>query len=150
MSLAGAGVRTYDASQVILAVNGSVIGGYADGTFIEIVRTSASFTKVVGADGTTSRAKTNDISGTITITLAQTSPSNDVLSQLQEQDLLQNNAIVPVVMEDLSGSSILFTGTGWVEGLPRTAFGKDISNREWVIHLSSMQLSIAGNLGAGL
>lgn len=146
MSLSG--VYTYDAAQVILSINGTVLGGYADGTFIEVERTSASFTKVVGADGRTSRAKTNDISGSVTITLAQTSPSNDVLSSLHNQDLIDSSAIFPVMMQDASGSTVLFTGTGWVEGLPKTDFAKDISNRAWVIHISNMQFSITGNTGA--
>jgi hypothetical protein len=150
MALSGAGVRTYDATQVILSVNGKVIGGYADGTFIELERTSASFTKVVGADGHTSRAKTNDLSGTLTITLAQTSPSNDVLSELHNQDLIDNTAVFPIIMEDISGNTQLFNATGWVEGMPKTGFAKDISNREWVIHLSTMQFVAGGNVGAGL
>jgi hypothetical protein len=146
MSLSG--VYTYDAASVIITIDGKVIGGFADGTFIEVERTSPSFTKVVGADGRTSRAKTNDISGSITLTLAQTSPSNDVLSQLHNQDLVASDAIFPVMMQDASGSTVLFTGTGWVEGLPKTDFAKDISNRAWVIHISQMQFTINGNIGA--
>ena len=146
MSLSG--VYTYDASQVILSINGTVLGGFADGTFVEVERTSPSFTKIVGADGRTSRAKTNDISGSVTVTLAQTSPSNDVLSLLHNQDLINNTAIFPVMMQDASGTTTLFTGTGWVEGLPKTDFAKDISNRAWVIHVSQMQFTISGNTGS--
>lgn len=143
------GVRTYDASQVVIVVNGNAIGGYADGTFIELERELESYTKVVGADGTTSRAKTNNLSGSITITLAQTSPSNDVLSALHDQDQTDNTAIFPIIVKDMMGNSQMFSGTGWVEGLPKTDYGKDIANRQWKIHVSHMQYEITGNLGVG-
>jgi len=144
------GVRTYDASQVVIVVNGNAIGGYADGTFIEVERELESYTKVVGADGTTSRAKTNNLSGSITLTLAQTSPSNDILSALHDLDQADNTAIFPVIVKDMTGQSQMFSGTGWVEGLPKTDYGKDIANRQWVIHVSHMQYAVTGNLGVGI
>jgi hypothetical protein len=142
-------VRTYDAAQVVLTVNGVAIGGYADGTFISVEREEQSFTKVVGADGTTSRAKSNNRSGSLTVTLKQTSPSNDVLSALLQQDELTNDAVVPVLIKDNSGESRLFSATGWVQGLPTVEYAKEISNREWILDLADIEFAVAGNVAIG-
>lgn len=142
-------VRTYDAAQVILTINGVEISGYASDTFISIEREEPSFTKVVGADGTTSRAKSNNRSGTMTITLSQTSPSNDYLSALLAQDELSNSGVVPVILKDISGQSRFFSGTGWVQGMPTVEYAKEISDREWLIDLADMEFNIAGNIAVG-
>lgn len=142
-------VRTYDASQVVLTINGAVIGGYADGTFINVEREEPSFTKVVGADGTVSRAKSNNKSGTLTITLKQTSPSNDVLSALLAQDELNADGVFPVLLKDNSGETRIFSGTGWVQGFPPSEFAKEISEREWLIDLSEIDFNLAGNAAIG-
>lgn len=142
-------VRTYDAAQVVVTVNGAEISGYADGTFITIEREEQSFTKVVGADGTTSRAKSNNRSGSMTITLAQTSPSNELLSSLLAADELSNEGVFPVIVKDTSGESRFFSATGWVQGLPSIEYGKEIANREWVIDLADMEFNVAGNKAVG-
>ena len=142
-------VRTYDASQVILTINGVEISGYATDTFISIEREEPSFTKVVGADGTTSRAKSNNRSGTLTLTLSQTSPSNDFLSALLAQDELTNAGVVPLILKDISGESRFFSGTGWVQGMPTVEYAKEISEREWLIDLADMEFNIAGNISVG-
>ncbi|PWU04930.1 MAG: DUF3277 domain-containing protein, partial [Verrucomicrobia bacterium] len=79
-------VRTYDPKNIICTINGAQISGYTEATFIEVVRDSPTWTKVVGADGLVTRGKTNDFSGTLTLTLKQSSPSNDVLSGLLALD----------------------------------------------------------------
>lgn len=139
------GVRTYDPSQVIVTINGANMSGFADGTFVTIERDEQSFTKVIGADGTSSRSKTSNRSGMLTITLAQTSPSNDILSALLAQDEASSDAVFSVQVKDNSGDSRVFSGTGWVQGMPSIEYGKDMSNREWVIELVDMEFNIAGN-----
>src|SRR5512136_789726 len=99
-------VRTFDPKQCLVVIGGVPMGGFADGTFVSVERTSDTFTKVSGADGIVSRSKTKDRSGTLTLTLAQTSPSNDVLTGFAVKDELSNSGIVPVLIKDLSGRSI--------------------------------------------
>lgn len=143
-------VRTFDPGQVTVSVDGITISGFADGTFIIAERTEESFTKVVGADGQVSRSKSNNRSGTFTITLLQTSPSNETLSALLARDEKNGNAIVPVLIKDNLGTSRLFTGTGWIQKMPNVEYGKEISNREWVIDCAEMDFNIAGNVGVGV
>jgi len=138
-------VRTYDPSQVIITVAGTPMSGFADGTFISAMRSEDAFTKSSGADGVTSRAKSSDRSGEITLTLAQTSPSNDVLSGIALADELTNTGVVPIIIKDASGRTNLFSGNGWIRKTPESVFSKEIENREWIFDIADMDVFVGGN-----
>lgn len=138
-------VRTYDPKSVIITIGGVPMSGFSDATFVEIVRDEATWTKVVGADGYVTRGKTNNFSGTMTLTLKQSSPSNDVLSGFAALDELTNSGIVPILVKDLSGNSTYFTGQGWVQQYANSTFSKDISDREWTIALADLDLFVGSN-----
>lgn len=142
-------VRTYDPKQFNLLVNAIPIGGFADGTFISFERSNDTFTKVSGTDGVVSRAKSCDTSGEITITLAQTSPSNDVLSGIAAVDELTGDGVVPVLIEDKSGRTVALSAYAWVKKPAPADFGKEISNREWVLDCADLDVFIGGNPNTG-
>jgi hypothetical protein len=143
-------VRTYDPKRCLVVIGGVPMGGFADGTFVSVERTSDTFTKVSGADGIVSRSKTNDRSGTLTLTLAQTSPSNDVLTGFARNDELTNTGIVPVTVKDLSGRSTYVAAFGWVKKPPTGEFGKEIADREWALDLADLDVFTGGNADIGV
>ena len=138
-------IRTYDPSEVIVTIGGVPMSGFTDGTFVEIARNEATWTLVVGADGYATRGKTNNFSGQLTLTLKQSSPSNDVLSGLMVLDELSNSGIFPVLIKDLSGNSTYFSGQGWVQQWPSSTFDKAITDRSWVIELATLDLFVGSN-----
>lgn len=138
-------LKTYDPKQVLVLVGGVPMGGFTDGAFVSVSRDEDSFTKVVGADGETSRSKRNNRSGSMTLTLHQTSPSNDVLSALAIADELSNAGVVPVMVKDSSGRSILFSALGWIRKPADSSFSAEIEDREWVLDLADLDMSVAGN-----
>lgn len=138
-------LRTYDPRQVNISVGGVPMQGFADGTFLLIDRDEDAFTKVTGADGTSTRVKSNNRSGTLTLTLKQSSPSNDVLSGFAALDELSNSGVVPVLVKDNSGTSIYFSATGWVQKFPASEFGKEINNREWILDLVDVDIFVGSN-----
>lgn len=138
-------VRSYDPSQVVVTVNGAQMSGFADGTFVSVIRSNDAFTKVTGADGVTSRSKSSDKSGELTITLAQTSPSNDILSALATLDELSSLGVVAIAVKDISGRSLFASGNAWIRKVPDSAFGKEIDNREWVFDCADLAPFVGGN-----
>lgn len=138
-------LRTYDPKQVVISIGGVPISGYADGTFLLIDRDENAFTKVTGADGTSTRVKSNNRAGSMTLTLKQSSPSNDVLSGFATLDELSNAGVVPILIKDLSGNSLYFSATGWIQKFPSSEFGKEISNREWVLDLVDVDMFVGSN-----
>jgi len=138
-------VFSYDPKQVIISIGGVTMSGFTDGTFLEVVRDEPTWQKVVGADGYVTRGKTNNFSGTLTLTLKQSSPSNDVLSGYMAIDEATNQGIFPVLVKDLSGNSIYFSANSWVTQYANSTFGKDISDREWTIALAEADIFVGSN-----
>jgi hypothetical protein len=138
-------VRTFDPKSVIIAIGGVPMSGFADGTFLEVTADTQQFTKVIGADGFVTRVKTNNYGGVMTLTLGQTSPSNDVLSGFLAADRVANLGVVPILIKDLSGTTILFSATGWIQQFPDVTFGNTNNNRAWAFDLAEMDVFIGGN-----
>ncbi len=138
-------VRTFDPKSVVVSIGGATMSGYADGTFLEITADTQQFTKVVGADGYTTRVKSNNYGGVMTLTLSQSSPSNDDLSAILALDRAANAGVVPILVKDLSGSTIIFSATGWIRQFPDVTFGNEINNRAWSIDLAEIDILVGGN-----
>ena len=139
-------IKNFDAKDVIVTVAGSVLTGLADGTFVNAARTNDSFATVTGADGEGARSQSNDKSGTITITLLQTSASNDILSAAHNLDELQGDGVFPVLIKDLNGTTLIQAETGYVQKPADAEFGREVGEREWIIATPNLQMLVGGAL----
>lgn len=138
-------LRTYNPAEVTVAIGGAIMSGYTDGTFVEIARNSPSWITAVGADGTVTRGKSNDRSGSLTLTLKQSSPSNDILSGILIADELSNRGVFPVLVKDLSGTSIFFSAQAYINTFATASYGKDIADRTWTITLADVDMLVGSN-----
>lgn len=138
-------VRTIDPDSVKLSVGGIPVSGYADGTFIEFERTTDSFEKSTGADGKTTRVAKNDRSGTCTITLQQSSPTNDQFTALAAIDERTKRGVVPIACKDLMGTSNHFSATGWIRKPAKGTFSKSVENTVWIIDMADYIPGVGGN-----
>jgi hypothetical protein len=140
-------LKTYDPKKVILTIGGVPMGGFADGTFISLERTSDAYAIHSGADGEVARAKSNDKTAQLTITLAQTSDSNAVLSAIAQLDERANAGVVPVILKEIGGLTTAFAGTCWVRKMANVEYAKEITNREWVLDMAESTMFVGGNTG---
>ena len=138
-------VKTYSAKDVTIIFNGATITGYADGTFMTAARDNPAFTIGSGADGEGWRAKSSDKTGTITLTLLQTSLSNDVLSAFAILDEASGNGVGPFLAKDGSGRTLISAQTAWIEKQADSEFARDQSDREWVLKTDSLNVLVGGN-----
>lgn len=124
-----------------------VVSGYAEDSNIMVERGSDNYDKYVGVDNKTSRIYKSDKSGMITLTLAQTSVSNDVLDQLQRNDSNARNSsqLFSVIVRDGSGRSVYHAQEAWVSKTPNSQFGSGMNTREWVLQAADMTSFIGGN-----
>jgi hypothetical protein len=137
-------LRTYDPKNVIVTFGGIALGGFADGTFVAVERENDAFSKESGADGVVSRAKSNDKSGNATITLSQTSPSNDILSIFHAADESANEGVKPFVIKEIGSGSLFVSAFGWIRKIPSIEYAKEISTREWTIDLADLDVFVGG------
>ena len=140
-----ANVETYSPKNVAVIVGGVAITGFAEGTFIVLEREVDSFTKVVGADGDVSRTANANKSGSCTITLKQTSDSNDVLSGILLADEITLRGQFPFLLKDTNGRTLAESPCGWIRRVPNSEFGSDQTNREWIVDLSELIVFTGGN-----
>ena len=137
--------KTYDPSKVQIIVGGFQITGFADGTFLSVARNADAFALYLGTDGEGTRAKSNNKSGRITFTLAQSSDSNAILSGFALADELSNSGIVPVLIKDGSGNSLYSAETAWIVKFPDSEFGKEVGTREWILETDALAVFVGGN-----
>lgn len=137
--------KTYDPSQVAIIVGGFQVTGFADGTFLTVERNADNFALYIGTDGEGTRAKSNNKSGRMTFTLAQSSDANAFLSALVTADELSNSGIVPVLVKDNSGSSLYSAETAWIVKHPAAEFGREIGTREWILETDNLAVFTGGN-----
>ena len=132
-------MKTYRPSKLRLTL-GANAHGFDDGEFISVARNVEKTTLSVGADAEVTRTVSEDDTGTGTITLKQSSTFNGVLS-----GLLASQEIVPFLLKE--GLTTIAAGEAWVSNGPTVSYGKESTNRPWIITLSNMKtFFIGGNL----
>jgi hypothetical protein len=138
---------TYDPSQVTIVLGAIIVGGYADGTFVNVERNEDSFSLAVGSDGEACRAKTNNRSGRVTFTLGQWSITNQLLSALSNLDEVSpaGDGIVPLLVKDNSGTSLYSAEKAWITKPAAAANSREPENREWVVETNYLVVNVGGN-----
>jgi len=136
---------TYDPAKVVVSFGGNLIGGFADGTFVMAERSEDAFTVVVGSGGEGARVFSNNKSGTVTLTLMGSSSSNDILTSIAKVDELLKTGIGPLFIKDLGGTTLVSAQNSWIKKPASIEFGKELSNREWVLECENLDLSGGGN-----
>lgn len=140
-----AGVLTYAPNRVSVVVGGKLLSGFGEDTFVKVMRDADAYTRVMGVDGVGSRARNNDRSGTIEITLHATAPSNSILQAFATADEQGDTGAVPVIVRDNNGATLATAVTAWVKKLPDVEYGKSVGERVWTLETDNLQLAITGN-----
>ncbi|QEP53212.1 putative tail tube protein [Acinetobacter phage BS46] len=124
-----------------------VIGGYSQDSSVSIEFPDETWTETVGIDGRTTRTHRLDKTYRATISLDQTSRSNDVLSAIarfDEQDLTGIQGIFTCTITDKSGRSYIYSSECFVKKPQTQEFGSSTSTREWMIVLAGSDSWIGG------
>ena len=127
-------------------LGGHTVAGYADGTFITVARNNQMFTLQSGASGETSRSKSNDFSGTIELQIMQTSLTNEWLQTKATLDEVSNGGKFAVGLIDGNGTTVVTAVEAWVQQQPSTEFGKELSERTWIIETGELIMKLGGTI----
>lgn len=146
MPVTNPAVLTYDPKMVVASFGPLQISGYADGTFINITRSSGeAFTKRKGAAGDVERVNKNAYDYTIELTVLQTSSINTALSAMLAADQLGNVGVLPFTLEDLLGQTKFFAAQAWIAQDPAIEDGDDTTNRTWTFYTGPAAGVVGGN-----
>jgi hypothetical protein len=123
---------------------GSPLSGYAEDSFINITANADAFTRHIGADGEVSRSKSADNTHNVTLTLKQSSLSNQHLSTIHQTDKLAGKSMLPLVITDLNGATLYSWPQAWIQKTPDWGYGKDNADRAWIFQTGQ---AVATNQG---
>jgi hypothetical protein len=129
--MAGSVVHSYAADKVLVIVAGIPMTGFGPDTFVNIEPNADLSTMQVGADGEVARSTGTNKTCRVTLTLQQTSTSNDVLSGLMEADALTGNGVFPLTVQDLRGRTVFMATQAWLSKRPAISFGAEADVRNW-------------------
>ena len=136
-------VNTYSPKNVQFLIGGYTFAGWQS---IAISRNAKSFTPYRGIRGKNTRIKNLDTSAILTITLLQTSQSNDVLSTILTADEENGTARIVFTLKDRSGGSVFTSNDAFITGFPVTSFSGQFEYRTWEIFCgSTTTYNVAGN-----
>ncbi len=139
-------VQTYSPKKVTISwLPAGIITGYADGSFIKVSRRTDTVSLIVGSDGGAARSMLSDKSGEITISLLQTSPSNDLLSAAAISDELSGAFYGPLFVKDLFGRSLYACANAWVRKIADGDYDREVGPRDWVFETDNLEMFHGGN-----
>lgn len=139
-------LKTYDPKQVAVIVGSRALTGLADGEFVSVERNADSWVRTTGIHGEVTRAKQNDKSGRITLTLMAASVDNGYMSDLHTTDELGGAGTFAVTIRDASGNDLHVAATAWIVKPATAAYAKDASGtRQWVIETDELVTYMGGN-----
>jgi hypothetical protein len=136
--------KLYDPAAIVVTIGPNLLSGFGEGTFVKVSRDEDAFMKKVGVDGEVARARNRNRSGTVEITLLQTSQSNDVLSALAVADELTGTGAAPLMIKDLFGTTLCMVPNAWVKKRADVEFGKEVADRSWVLDCDQIQHFVGG------
>lgn len=144
-----ADLATYSPEDVEILIAGFVaITGMSNNTFVRVQKNTPAYTSKESADGKISRVFRPSTSYTVTLTLASTSASNDVLTVLSKADQITQTAKFPLLIKDLSGSTLLFAQSCWIEDIPDTSLSTEVTERNWIFQCADATFHVGGNESA--
>lgn len=120
-------MRTYNPKSITVTVDGFVITGFADASFVTSMKLENDFTEYVGAKGEVSLAENANKTGEITIILQSTSPSNAILNNLAKGTRTFTTNIVAPNGDNVGGNECRIRKT------PDVDYSDAINTRTYVI-----------------
>jgi hypothetical protein len=136
--------KVYDPNQLSVIFGVTPINGFAEDTMLSIDVEDPQYNVSTDIHGSATRFKVNKNLAKITITLTQSSPSNDVLSSYVEADRINNSGVFPIMIKDTNGTSLFSSTSAYIEQVPSVEFGNESKTREWVIRATNIVKFIGG------
>ena len=144
-------LATYSPEDVVVILHNTKfshqISGYTEGSFLEVERIIPHAALTNGADGTNARVVRAVKNCDISLTLMQTSESNDILSQLLvlDEGSRDGSDVFAITIKDNTGRTVMSSAAAFIGTVPNVSFSQEVSDRPWIIHAIHMVEHIGGN-----
>ena len=125
-----------------------VTGFVESGTFLTFERSVDRATLVSSVDGNhAARVLRRNKAGTITLSLMQTSESNDVLTRIGilDEDAHSNKYLFSLLIKDTSGRTVMSASQAFLGNDPAVGFSDGVETYDWTITVARLDKHIGGN-----
>lgn len=129
---------TYDINDYDLIVAKNRISGFGEGSAIEIEYDTEAFTDRVGVDGEVVRSRQHDRRATATVTLVQSSASNEFLDVLLQNSRISGNGagIFSFSLRHRTSGESHMSAQAWIMSEPSHTIAGESADVEWQIRLA--------------
>jgi hypothetical protein len=134
-------VKNYSFKKVVLTLGPFRVRGFMAGSSIAVDQDEDKYTKDTGADGEVARVESANEGGSITVTLQQTSPSNDEL-----QAILDGGTVYPLQLKDLNGTTLHSAREAWPTKVAPNDWAKEFNGRVWKLDCAKLKQYVGGGL----
>lgn len=134
-------VKPYDLKQVVCNFGPVIFKGFAEGSAISITFEANIFDSVVGADGETTRSRTNNNNAKATVSLMQTSTAHAQMVLQTLRNAALSGILYPFYLASPLTGEVYESAQAYVEKLPDAGFEMAAGAREWVIYLPDCKQS---------
>jgi hypothetical protein len=139
-------IDTYDAGLLGVFFGDDILSGFGEDTAVEVSRDEDAISTKVGVDGRGAIARNRNRSGTVKVTLLQTSASNDVLSaNLVRAEMGDPSSTKPLQVSDGSGRTLIHAQNAVIKKVADVKLGKGIEAREWTFWSDDLEIFVGGN-----
>lgn len=135
-------VTQWDPGEVIVTFDGTIIDDFAPDEFINHARNNPTFSTTKGLTGSSIVARNYDRSGTLTLTLRRSSPSNKLLNDLFKSALDGDLWVFDCQIKDLRGSGLL-SSRATIDQPPDWVGNAEGADFAWTITLLNADVEIS-------
>lgn len=137
-------MKTYDPRKIMVQFGNRQLTGFSQDSIVSITPHGEGVQKYVGADGQVQRSLDPDLTYEMEITLSSTSKSNDYLSNCYNLDRSTGKGQLPLLVKDLSGTTLFFASEAWVTNMPEAGRGRQITEMSWTIATGAVEAPVFG------
>lgn len=127
--------QIYDASTITTTINQKIVSGYKKGTFVTANPDSDRVNLEVNAQGEPSWALNNDKSGTIVVTLNQTSPWNRILTELSNK-----RQFFSIWVDDPTNKEKRGGSQAYISKVADATYSDAVEARTWTIKVGDFEV----------
>ena len=137
-------LRYFDPKNFEIIYQGAVISNLAP-EFIEASFNAPLYRMVKGCDGDSARIRNGNRAGVVRISLLQSSPSNNALSELVLVNEVAGVAnLGPLLCRDKEGGTTILATSAFIENIPPISFGITAKIRVWTFQCDNLVMYLGG------